>query len=307
MTDLAYTIAQTDLSNATKEQLKNFVKAIRESWGKVIDLRKADAIALKQYLEDYLAAQVAEEVTPTENAETETVTPEPEVATSNIEEITAGNETLALSDFEGITDTPKGDWFASCPLSCDVCNYQVCELPSPQFLEMFEPSKGDLIGQYCDIRDDLQPYYVAANYIDEGESNYWFGWWAVYNYAKRQLIGATEAAKHSCITTDDDAPWLTGGRSAFLTDGTTYGDFLDYDAECAAQFQPELQPAPVKEAAIIGLCILTAIALIADLIAIATVWAIRKVRDTRLVQKGFRAAASAINTRIPKARGFVGA
>ncbi|MBW4449834.1 MAG: hypothetical protein KME38_24090 [Spirirestis rafaelensis WJT71-NPBG6] len=62
-----------------------------------------------------------------------------------------------------------------------------------------------------------------------------------------------------------------------------------------------------QEAAIIGLCILRAIALIADLIAIATVWAIRKVRDTRLVQKGFRAAASAINTRILKARGFVGA
>jgi len=37
MSDLAYTIAQTDLSNATKQQLKNFVKAIRESWGRVID------------------------------------------------------------------------------------------------------------------------------------------------------------------------------------------------------------------------------------------------------------------------------
>jgi ABC-type nitrate/sulfonate/bicarbonate transport system substrate-binding protein len=60
MTDLAYTIAQTDLSNATKEELKNFVKAIRESWGKVIDLRQADAIALRQYLEDYLTAQASD-------------------------------------------------------------------------------------------------------------------------------------------------------------------------------------------------------------------------------------------------------
>ena len=82
MSDLAYTIAQTDLSNATKQQLKNFVKAIRESWGKVIDLRKADAIALRQYLEDYLTEQATQiekvtppnEVTPTEITEIETVT-----------------------------------------------------------------------------------------------------------------------------------------------------------------------------------------------------------------------------------------
>jgi hypothetical protein len=81
MTDLLLT---TDLSNATKQQLKNLVKAIRSSWGKVIDLRKADAVALKQYLEDYLTAQATEpevdavapeaEVTLTENAEVEIVT-----------------------------------------------------------------------------------------------------------------------------------------------------------------------------------------------------------------------------------------
>jgi hypothetical protein len=31
----------------------------------------------------------------------------------------------------------------------------------------------------------------------------------------------------------DNAPWLTGGSSR-STDGSTYGDFLSYDAECAA-------------------------------------------------------------------------
>ncbi|MGI2907644.1 hypothetical protein [Tolypothrix sp. VBCCA 56010] len=83
MTDLLFS---TDIENATKEQLKSLVKAVREQFGRAIDLRKADINELRQYLQDYLATQVEE------------VTPEPEVTTSEIAEIETVNESPALSE-----------------------------------------------------------------------------------------------------------------------------------------------------------------------------------------------------------------
>jgi hypothetical protein len=43
---------------------------------------------------------------------------------------------ICLSDFEGI-DEPSGDWWMSCLLSCDPCNYQVCDLRQTDVLESF--------------------------------------------------------------------------------------------------------------------------------------------------------------------------
>jgi hypothetical protein len=62
----------------------------------------------------------------TEEPEVATVAPEPKVEPV----------AHALSDFEGIVDAPLGDWFASCPLTCGVCNYQVCDLPELAELEV---------------------------------------------------------------------------------------------------------------------------------------------------------------------------
>ena len=38
-------------------------------------------------------------------------------------------------------------------------------------------------GNCCDIREDLRAYYIAANYSDETQSNYWFSFWAAYRTA----------------------------------------------------------------------------------------------------------------------------
>lgn len=107
MADLLFT---TDLEDATKEQLRSLVKRVREESGRPIDLRKADIVALRQYLTDYLTAQAAAS------------DPEPQA------------EAVAhtLSDFEGIDQVAmeRTDWTAATPLSCDVCNYQVCDLPA---------------------------------------------------------------------------------------------------------------------------------------------------------------------------------
>ncbi|MEH2200947.1 hypothetical protein [Nostoc sp.] len=43
--------------------------------------------------------------------------------------------------------------------------------------------------------------------------------------------------KLQLIADQIDAPWLSGGSSR-STDGSTYGDFLEYDNACAALFQP---------------------------------------------------------------------
>jgi hypothetical protein len=48
-------VSQLNLSDMTKTQLKLYVKKAREVWGEWIDLRKADIVALQQYLQDYQA------------------------------------------------------------------------------------------------------------------------------------------------------------------------------------------------------------------------------------------------------------
>lgn len=110
-----------------------------------------------------------------------------------------------------------------------------------------------------------------------------------------------------------DDPWLTGGGSRSPEYNMPYSEFLDYDTECASEFQPDPQPsvsstpdkpAPTEQPVIIGLVLLTAIALIADLIANATVWAFGKVRDTQLLQKGCKAAAALVQRHRPQPQGF---
>ncbi|WP_155960584.1 hypothetical protein [Fischerella sp. PCC 9605] len=44
-------IRTTDLGNASKAQLKNLVKLVREEFGKFVDLRKANEAALRQCLQ----------------------------------------------------------------------------------------------------------------------------------------------------------------------------------------------------------------------------------------------------------------
>ncbi|MBW4607815.1 MAG: hypothetical protein KME22_11450 [Hassallia sp. WJT32-NPBG1] len=106
MADLLFT---TDLENATKEQLRALVKRVREETGKPIDLRKADAIALRQYLEDYKATQATE-------SECDVIEP------------------ADISNFEGIEQDVMQvtEWLNSCPLTCAPCSYQVCDLPEPE-------------------------------------------------------------------------------------------------------------------------------------------------------------------------------
>ncbi|MBW4596996.1 MAG: hypothetical protein KME46_29895 [Brasilonema angustatum HA4187-MV1] len=69
-----------------------------------------------------------------------------------------------LGDFEGIERDVMAvtTWFAATPLTCDVLSYQYCRL------------------------------------IDKPPS-YWDIWWLTYDRAKRQLIGAVTAAKHTVV------------------------------------------------------------------------------------------------------------
>ncbi|BAY50692.1 hypothetical protein SAMD00079811_83230 (plasmid) [Scytonema sp. HK-05] len=195
-------VSGLDLGGMSKAQLKLYVKKAREVWGEWIDLRKADVIALQQYLQDYQAwaariasialKMVEEETTATPEAtatDIETATEayrgcgiyiaateggysarirdldceidltveaptkeeirsaaiaaidsafnkmiEAEVAAlENLPDFENGEpHVTCLADFEGITDAPLGDWWMSCSLSCDPCNFQVCDLPPLQ-------------------------------------------------------------------------------------------------------------------------------------------------------------------------------
>jgi hypothetical protein len=49
----------------------------------------------------------------------------------------------------------------------------------------------------CDVA--FKPYYVAAGYQNEEEGHYWFCWWARYEYAKRQMMGAIAAKSHVVV------------------------------------------------------------------------------------------------------------
>ena len=108
------TLASIDLTACSKAQLKTFVKLARDEWGRAIDLRSANVHDLIEYLQMYLqfkAVAPETEVTTSKNAEIETVTYTP-------------------SDFEGIEPEvmERTDWLNATPLSCDICNYQVCDL-----------------------------------------------------------------------------------------------------------------------------------------------------------------------------------
>ncbi len=136
-------VSQLNLSDMTKTQLKLYVKKAREVWGEWIDLRKADIVALQQYLQDYQAwaanlAAIAEKM---EEQEAIEEIPEVEADVSEFQDLpdfeNGEPHVTTLSDFEGI-DAPLGDWWVSCPLSCDPCNYQSCDLPQTDLIESLE-------------------------------------------------------------------------------------------------------------------------------------------------------------------------
>jgi hypothetical protein len=129
-------VAQLDLAAMTKTELKNYAKKARAVWGEWIDLRKADVLALQQYLENYQAwaakiAAIAEKMEETEAIEI----PEIEADVTEFQDLpdfeNGEPHITTLADFEGI-DAPLGDWWMSCPLTCDPCNYQSCDLPPLQ-------------------------------------------------------------------------------------------------------------------------------------------------------------------------------
>lgn len=312
MTDLAYTIARTDLSNATKQQLKNFVKAIRESWGKVIDLRKADAIALKQYLEDYLTAQAKE-------PEVEAVTPEAEVTTTIIEEI------------EAVTPEPMTEAKADVTTWITLLYAGTPELPAGQVADislitrLFPAFSGDWealrkqIGFKVTLAEDelVEGEFYGVERLDRKhlyadilpnlawlrhiESDEVFVFRQISEFEGIDDISMGDWWVSSPLTCDINnyQYCLLPGKKATLTE-IKRGTMPETERELAELEELFCGRTPKPRHAAVGLCVVAALSLTADCVA----WAVKQVANSRLVQKGFASAMAAMQRPRHQAIGF---
>lgn len=68
----------------------------------------------------------------------------------------------------------------------------------------------------------------------------------------RQAILSSQGTRRIPYTSKFvDAPWLSGGRSR-STDGSTYGDFLAYDDDCAALAAENAETLPQQDIGVLS-------------------------------------------------------
>ncbi|RAM47990.1 MAG: hypothetical protein C6Y22_30370 [Hapalosiphonaceae cyanobacterium JJU2] len=284
------TICSVDFQALNKRDLKALCQAARDEWGQPIDLRSG-AAAMIAYLEEYKQWKLDQEL-----AKVEEVTEETAVTPTENAEIEIVNDAPSLSDFEGITiEEMPGEWWSSCPLSCDVCNFQSCEIPQHLPLELFDG---------IDIHPMISPedtrYLASPLTCDIGEwldalnlQAYWASWTRTYNACvakmKATRLGQLLKDEYEAECRDWWANWEQKYQESIATMKATKIEPLSTSI-CVIENSP----------VIVALWILVAIALMLD----AAVWIVRKAQDTQLIQKGFKAAVGLVQRKLPNLRIF---
>jgi hypothetical protein len=227
----------------------------------------ADALSAYRVTLAAAATTVTEEVVAT--VEEATVIEEVEEIVATIEEATVIEEVekieqpavdvevVAITEewsFEGV-DTSGFYWRSGLPLSqaaypftCEICNYQSCDV-----------LEGVHAGSCC----DLHPSNDVAN------ETYWLSWWGNFDYAVRQLKGATAAAAHIVVT--DPPERVTPDQQCEM-------EMLE------ALYHPVKPSEPADEfisPVMIGIYFIAAIALMLE----GLVWLVRQVIEEKLVQR----------------------
>lgn len=173
-------VAQLDLSAMTKQQLKQYVKLAREDWGKWIDLRKADIIALQQYLQDFQAWKAREAVIEQEAIEV----PEVEADVTEFQELPEfenAESSVSCLEVEDIKDIGAGKWYPRCHLEDKallVAQFQYAQQVADihERALLMARAEGEALCLSPDLGQEI--YWLWVEGMDASDpGNYWLDSW----------------------------------------------------------------------------------------------------------------------------------
>ncbi|MGI2907678.1 hypothetical protein [Tolypothrix sp. VBCCA 56010] len=334
-------LASIDLHALTKIQLRSYTKLAREEWGRSIDLRSSSIHDLREYLTMYLSWKATAEAETTE-PEAEIVAPEPEVTLTENAEVEIVTHTLSdlpeptdpsedeamiVAEVEDVAEEPEPMTEAETDVTTWITllyagtpELHEGRIADTNFITWLFPAfSGDWESLREQIAFRVQP---DSDELVEGE------FYGVERLDHKDLFAHILPNLAWLRQVEDDEVFVFRQISEFEgIDDISMGDWwvsspLTCDAFnyqvcnlpksqkvysqdfCGADRESIPHDCGKPETAIIGLVLLTAIALAADQIATTATWAFNRVRDTQLLQKGYKAAATFVQPHRPRPQGF---